>query len=87
MSNETLCELSSTSAPVITQVLLTGETLEVKDKYSCPTPTLVFAAFIAASGNGTLAESALSNKQLTNIFNDCVAYLAPIYRTQFKLTA
>jgi hypothetical protein len=87
VSNETLCELSSASSQIITERFLLGETLDIKDKYSCPTPTLIFAAFLVAAGRATLSESAQSNKQLRKVFDQCVDYLRPLYQTQFKLSA
>lgn len=87
ISNESLCELASISTPLITERLLTGETLEIKDKYSCPTPTLIFAAFIAASGAAKVVDSAKLPAQLATIFEQCVAYLRPFYQSQLKLSA
>jgi hypothetical protein len=87
VSNETLCELSGASSHLITERILLGETSDIKDKYSCPTPTLIFAAFLVAAGRATLSESAKSNKQLSEVFNLCVDYLRPLYQTHFKLSA
>lgn len=87
ISNETLCELASTTAPVITESMLIGETLDIKDKYSCPTPTLVLAAFIAASGRAVVSDSAQQKSPVLTLFKACVEYLEPIYQSQLKLSA
>jgi len=87
ISNESLCELASVSTPLITERLLTGETLEIKDKYSCPTPTLVFAAFIAASGSAQVVETTQLPAKLAAIYEQCVSYLRPFYQAQLKLSA
>ena len=87
ISNESLCELASVSTPLITERLLTGETLEIKDKYSCPTPTLVFAAFIAASGSAQVVETTQLPAKLVAIYEQCVSYLRPFYQAQLKLSA
>lgn len=87
IGNESLCELASISTPLITERLLTGETLEIKDKYSCPTPTLVFAAFIAASGSAQVVDTQQVPNKLASIFQQCVNYLRPFYHAQLKLSA
>ena len=87
ISNESLCELASVTTPSITARLLAGETLEIKDKYSCPTPTLVFAAFIAAAGNAQVVDVKNIDAELLSVYQQCVDYLRPLYQSQLKLSA
>ena len=87
IGNETLCELASVTTPTITARLLSGQTLEIKDKYSCPTPTLVFAAFIAAAGNAQIVDTNTIDKALFTVFKQCVDYLRPLYQSQLPLSA
>lgn len=70
---ETLSEASASSSLMLTNTLLLSSTELVKDKYSCPTPSLCYFALLVAHGaNFSFCDVP---EQIQKLFTNCVARL------------
>lgn len=77
---ETLAEATASSSLVLTNTLLMGTTELVKDKYSCPTPSLCYFALLVAHGTHFSFHDVPEKVQ--QLFADCIARLGTQEKAQ-----